>query len=352
MPSTNRSTRALLAAFAALGGFLSFATAQSVATKPVGAVTVTIPAAAVGNVKVFTFSPQIRIPSSSSFVGKSRGELSGVSATAFTDSSAAWGAGALSAAATPYFVKILTGTAAGSYWQISTSTANTATAVTAVSISGRDPISAGVVVGDDYEIVPADTLDSFFASVEGSIGGTSLATADNVRLHDGTTWRNYYYNSTNAQWREGTSTFNRNTTIIRPDSGIIYTRRGTSTVQMTLVGNVADISEKFTVPATGVSFVGGVYPVDRTILSVGFNSMPNFVSYTGNLAAADKVRVFDGTAWRSFNYNLANSQWREGTSTFNRNTFVIPAGTPVIIERGSGAPAGTVALSMPIPYTL
>jgi uncharacterized protein (TIGR02597 family) len=326
--------------------------AQSVTTAPVGAVTITIPAATAGNVKVTSFSPQLRLPTGGSFTGKARGQLTAVSSTTLTDTSAAWGAGALSTPAAPYFIKIRTGAASGSYWQISTTSANSASAVTVVSLNGRDPAAAGVVTGDTYEIVPGDTLDSFFASIEGSIGGTSLANADNVRLYDGTSWRNYYYNSSAGQWREGTSTFNRNSTIIRPDSGIIYTRRGLSSLQITLIGNVADQAEKFTVPATGVAFIGGVYPVDRQLSTTGLNTMPNFVPNTGNLAAADKVRFFDGTSWRTFNYNSAASQWREGTSTFNRNTFVVPSGTPLIIERGVGAPSGTVAASMPLPYTL
>jgi hypothetical protein len=301
---------------------------------------------------VTSFSPQLRLPNDATFVGKARGQLSAVSATTLTDSSAGWGAGALSASAAPYFIKIRTGVASGSYWQISTAAANTASAATVISLNGRDPVSAGVVTGDTYEIVPADTLETFFSDVASSIGGTSLSNADNVRLYDGTAWRNYYFNTSANQWREGTSSFNRNTTIIRPDSGIIYTRRGLTALPLTLVGNVADQAEKFTVPATGVAFVGGVYPVSRTLNSIGFNSMPNFVAYTGNLAAADKVRFYDGTSWRTLVYNQTASQWREGTSTFNRNELPIPAGTPVIIERGVGAPSGTVAVSMPLPYTL
>lgn len=324
--------------------------AQSVTTKPVGAMTITLTQAPVGGTRVTTFSPALRMSVSEVFVGKSNGVLSSVSASSLSDSSAAWTAGALSQAAAPYFIKVKSGAASGAMWQISTSSANTSTSANVVSIAGRDPVSLGVSVGDSYEIIPADTLSTLFAGLEASIGGTSIETADNVRLHDGSAWRTFYYNSPAGQWREGSSSFNRNSVVVRPNSGVIFTRRGQTSLPLTLVGSVVSDSEKFVVLSTGASFIGGVYPVDRQLSTLNLHLIPGFVVNSGNLQAADKVSFFDGSSWRLLNYN--GTQWREGSSTFNRNSLVIPAGTPVIIERGSAASGSAVVASVPVPYTL
>ena len=327
------------------------ASGQSVATTPVGAVRVSLAAAPAGGISVTTFTPVLRIPNSDAFVGNTRGTFTAVSTNSFTDASAGWAPNALSQAATPYFIKATSGNAAGAMWQISTSAANTDGSVTVLSLSGRDPVVSGVLQGDSYEIIPADTLGTLFAGLESAIGGPGMDAADTVRLHDGVAWRTFYYNNSPSvnQWREGSSSFNRNNFSIRPNSGIIYTRKGQAALSLTILGNVVTDGEKFVVGSTGVSFIGGVHPVDRQLLSLNLQTLPGFVNNTGNINAADKVKFHDGVAWRLLNFN--GTQWREGSSSFNRNTLVVPAGTPVIIERGSAATGSASYVSVPAPYS-
>lgn len=346
--------RSGLAALTALLTFgLGFeASAQSVTTTPVGAMTVTIAQAPVGGTKITTFSPCLRLPIPGTLSGKAVGTLTGVTSTAFSDSTASWAAGGLSQAATPYFIKLTSGVAVGAMWQVSTSSANTATTVNILSLGGRDPVTVGASVGDTYELIPADTLVTLFAGFEAAIGGANMDLADNVKIHDGSSWRTFYYNSTEGvqQWREGSSSFNRNNIIVRPNSGVIYMRRGQTSLTLTMIGNVVTGSEKFVVPASGASFIGGVHPVDRQVVSLNLHQMQGFVVNSGDLNAADKIRFYDGSSWRLLNYN--GTQWREGSSSFNRNTLVVPAGTPIIVERGSGATGNAVLASVPVPYTL
>ncbi len=316
---------------------------------PVGGVTVTL-AGAVNNVpKVSTFTPSMRLTLGANFVGKGRGTLTAVTATALSDSAAGWGAGALSQAAVPYFVRIRSGAGAGTWWQVST-TANTATTVTVLN-RGINPVAAGVASGDAYEIVPGDTLATLFDGLTPSIGGTSVATADVVRIHDGVNWREYFYNTSVSQWREGSSTFNRNNLVIRPDTGIVYIRKSAGNLSLVMLGAVSDAQEKITVGATGVTPIGSVFPVARTLGSLNLQATPGFVAFTGDIAASDKLNVFDGVNWRVFHYNASVSQWREGTSTFNRNTFALPFGAPVVLQRGSAASGATLVTLTP-PYTL
>jgi uncharacterized protein (TIGR02597 family) len=350
-PSSRHGFGAALVALLGLGFGLQVS-AETVKTAPVGVMSVVIAPAPVSGTKITTFSPSLRLPISESFVGKSAGKVTSLTSTTLSDATAAWAAGALSQAATPYYIKLTSGAAAGAMWQVSTTAANTASSVTILNLSGRDPLTAGALVGDAYEIIPADTLSTLFAGLESQIGGLNIDAADNVKLHDGASWRTFYYNSSAGvqQWREGSSSFNRNNIIVRPNSGVIYTRRGQTPITLMVMGLVVIGSEKFVVQSTGASFIGGVYPVDRQLASLNLQSMPGFVVNSGDLNAADKVKFYDGSSWRLLSYN--GSQWREGASNFNRNTLMVPAGTPVIIERGVGAAGNAVLATVPAPYTL
>ena len=330
------------------------ANAQSVATVPIGSFTFNIPAASAGSLTITTLTPVLRLNVSTSFVGKTRGTLTAVSSAVLSDSQAGWALGALSQAATPYFIKIRSGAASGAMWQVSISTPNTATDASILAIHGIDPAVAGVQVGDSYEIIPADTLDSFFSSIEVANGGASASVADVVRIHDGSMWHEYYYNTANSQWREGAAPFNKNTTVLRPNTGIIYLHRGTTAIALTLTGIVCDLAERYAVPANGATFIAGAYPVDRQLSSLGIELMPGFVRNTGTLAAADQVRVFDvpTRSWHYYNFNSTASQWQEGIAPFNKNTTIITAGTPIIIQRGSSAVGSSVLCASPLPYTL
>lgn len=346
-----RTRLSALTALLAFGLSLE-ASAQTVTTAPVGAMTVTLLRAPVSGTKITTFSPILRIPIGDSFSGKAAGVITTVSTTSISDSTANWSVGSLSQAATPYYIKVTSGAASGAMWQVSTSAANTASSATILSLSGKDPVAVGVSAGDSYEIIPVDTLSTLFAGFENQIGGPNVDSADNVKIHDGSAWRIFYYNSTQGvqQWREGSSSFNRNNIVIRPNSGVVYTRRGQTDLALMILGKVVVDADKFVVSATGASFFGGIYPVDRQLSTLNLNSIPGFVINNGNLDAADKVKFHDGSSWRLLNFN--GTQWREGSSGFNRNTLVIPAGTPIVIERGSGATGSAVLASMPVPYSL
>jgi len=318
---------------------------------PLGGNAIVIAGATGGVPKVTTFTPALRMPVTGSFVGRARGTLTTVAATDFTDIQAGWSAGALSQAAAPYFVRIRSGAAAGTWWQVSTTAANTPTDVTILN-RNVSPLTLGMAPGDVYEIVPGDTLANLLGSFAPSIGGTSATTADAVRVHDGVNWREYYYNSTVAQWREGAATFDRSATVIPPDSGVVFVRQGAGNITLLMLGTVSDANERVLVNPTGVTVVGSVFPVARTLGSLNIQGMSGFVNYTGDITAADQVTVFDGVNWRTFQYNPGVSQWREGASTFNRNSFALPFGSPVIIERGNGVTGGAVEFTLQIPYTL
>ncbi|MCM2275852.1 MAG: hypothetical protein NDI75_13770 [Candidatus Didemnitutus sp.] len=318
---------------------------------PVGGITVTLAGAVSGVPKVSTFTPAMRLTLGANFVGKGRGTLTGVTATTLADSTAGWAAAGLSQPATPYFIRIRSGAAAGTWWQVASTTASTDTTVTVLN-RGINPQAAGVAVGDQYEVVPGDTLQTLFSDIATSIGGPNASTADVVRLHDGVGWREYFFNTTVGQWRQGSLPTNNNNVAVRPDAGVVYIRRGAGNISFVMLGAVSDAQEKITIGATGVTPIGSVFPVGgRTLGSLNLQNTPGFVVRTGTLAAADKVSVFDGVGWRSFHYLQSANQWREGSLPTNRNTFELPFNAAIVIERGTGASGATFATLLP-PYTL
>ena len=333
-------------------GLLSTAVSQAVteAYSPVlGGNMITLTGAVSGIPKITTFSPALRMTVSASFVGKARGTLTAVSDILFTDNTAGWSAAAISQAAAPYFVRIRSGAAAGTWWQVSTSTASTSTAFSVLN-RGFSPTGLGVAVGDVYELVPGDTLGTFFAAVAPQIGGTSASTADIVRVHDGSIWKEYFYNTSDSKWHEGATPFDRTNIVLRPDSGIVFIRRLAGNVTIAMVGSVSDTDEKIVVPTTGVTFVASVFPVPRKLGSFNLQNMPGFVRYSTDMAAADKVTLHDGAIWKTYNYNQASSQWREGITPFDRTNYDVPFGTPFIIARGAGATGGASLLTLFKPY--
>jgi uncharacterized protein (TIGR02597 family) len=333
-----------------LGAPLAGWAQYSAHSPPVGGVVVTFASAQNGLPKLTTFTPALRLFPDVSLVGRKRGTLSGVTTNTLSDQSAGWAAGALSQAAAPYFVRMRSGAAEGTWWHILPSVPNTATTVT-VGHRGINPLAAGVAAGDRYEIVPADTLHTFFAEVEPSIGGATATTADIVRIHDGVIWRDYHFNTAQGQWREGTAPFNRNHTVLRPDAGVIFLRRAATDVAVLMVGNVSTGPEKVTISATGTTAVGNVFPVPQTLSGLAFNAAPGLLGYSGDSAAADKIRVWDGVTWRVFVHATSMGQWREGTAPFNRNSFTLPLVAPAFLER---APTGGTAFMLTLvpPYSL
>lgn len=339
--------------FASLALAVQASFGQNATTTPVGAMTFTIAQGSIAAPKISSFCAPLFEELPTNFSGSSISKVSGVSSNTISCVGASWAATALSQAATPYLLRIKTGSAEGYVFQISANTSDTLTVLT----DGTDLTTLGIATSgvnqDVIEIHPADTLLSFFGvgTVDGAnntvMGGTSTANADLVTIHNGSGWKTYYYNLSVGHWREGN--FTRDTTILLPRMGITYQRRGTSSFNFVLTGRVPDSDLKCKVNNLGVNYFSLGFPQDVILGASGIQDMPGFVKNTGNLAAADKVLVWNGSAWKSYNYNLAASQWKEGN--FNRNTTVIPAGTPVQIVRGSPV-TGSQIWTFPLPYSL
>jgi len=71
---------------------------------------------------------------------------------------------------------------------------------------------------------------------------------------------------------------------------------------------------------------------------------------------ADIIQVWSGASWLNFYYDTANSRWQQDNDTnqTNRNSFVVPAGRPIMVRRLTApvTAADSLVVLPPLPYVL
>jgi uncharacterized protein (TIGR02597 family) len=295
---------------------MAMAHADAVST-PVGFIKLTFPASSTSTLSLPLQHNAVAV-----------GPISGVGATTLSDSKSTWTSGQFAVTGKPYFVKMLTGKAAGRYFLI---TGNTGTQLT-VDTGGTSLVGV-VAVGNRYQICAGKTLGSLFGTSSVSfLKNADYTLADNVTLWSGSKWETYYHNGTSWR-RKGYSTV-QNNVVLYPDEGISIIRRGTTPLTMVFLGEVSMVSEqtKFVGPAS--TYAANRYPVDVTLGSLGFLSLPNWKS-SSDSSYADIVYIRQGTKWVSHWHN--GSFWRKGSSTASQNNAIIPTGSGYQVIRKSSS---------------
>jgi len=319
---------------------------------PVGGMTWLVPT---GQTRSFSL-PLLHAPVGA---GAVVGKITAVGSNYFENSSAGWTASAFSTSSNPYYVRITSGSAEGRVMLVST-TANTTTRVY-VNNDGTD-LTTAVSVNDTYELVLADTLGSFFGSTSLQ-GGASASVADNVLVWGGASWLTFYYNNTRNRWERNSDTAaspTRDTYVLRPDRGLMITRRAATDLKMFVSGRVPDSAAKYYNMRPGITFLSNGLPADVTLGSLALQTnAPGWVSGTSgpsSTTSADLIQVWGGASWLIFYYDSVNGRWQRNSDTAaspTRNTYVIPAGRPIMIRRltSAGTPSETI-VQMPITYTI
>ncbi|WP_438483186.1 hypothetical protein [Oleiharenicola lentus] len=262
---------------------------------------------------------------------------------------AGWTAGAFSNASSPYYLRITSGTAAGRVMTVST-TPNTASRLF-VNNDGIDlSTGAGIVSGDTYELVPADTLSSLFGTT--LMGGADAATADNIQVWSGASWQPFYYNTTRNRWeRSGTPSLSANNVILRPDRGFFLARRSyDSDFILRVGGRVPQIAPRYFHARMGVTFLSLGVPVGQTLAQLGLETRaPGWVTGT-SVPGADYIQVWGGASWHTFYFDSTNLRWqRNGFPSISADNFNLH-NRPVMINRSGSASAADSTILLPIPY--
>lgn len=338
--------------------FAQPALAQEGRSRAVGYLTQTIPA---GQTRSFSVPFDADTSTQASSVGK----LTAVGANYLEHSGASWTPGAFSNVNAPYFVRITSGAHTGRTFRIS-ATANTATRIY-VTDDGLGLAALNLATGADgtrFEIIPADTLGSFFGTGGELVvqGATSAAGADLVQVWGGAAWLNFYYNSTWQRWARDTdlaSDPSRNSYVLRSDRGLMITRRGSTDLDLLVVGRVLNTPQRafHTRTDSALTFLATMQASDATLGALALQSATRSLNWkvaatAADAGQADLLIVWSNTSWLSFFYNSSAGHWQRvgDAETANRDGYTIAAGTPVFVQRrGTGTSAADKTVIFPTP---
>jgi uncharacterized protein (TIGR02597 family) len=334
--------------------------AQVATSRPVGYLVQTIPA---GQTRSFSVPFDADLSSLPGTVGR----LTAVGASSVENSAAAWTPGAFSTTAAPYFIRLTGGAHTGRTFRIVTP-ANTATRLDLAN-DGVDLTTLGLAVGTTtgttFEIVPGDTLATFFGTtapgdalvVQGA--GDPLA-ADIVQVWGGAAWLNFYYNTTWSRWARDSDTItdpSRNDFLLRSDRGLMFTRRGATPLTLAVVGRVLATPQRAVHARSenALTFLATMQPGDVTLGALALQTADRTAGWrsSSNPADADLLLVWSGATWFSFFFNSTAGHWqRVGDATPNRDDFLIASGTPVFVQRRTaGTSTADQTISFPPPGT-
>lgn len=318
-----------------LAGMLVCIRAEVATTVPGGVIKITLPAGAPGTPSYTAVGISLQKEPDYS------GVLTGVGTT-LNDSTATWGPNVYANPSAPFMIRITSGNGVGRYFKISSHTSNQLTVV-------NDGISLNSIinVGDHYEICAFDTLGSFFGTTSVDLQtGTSAATADMVRVWNGTSWGTYFHDG--SSWKKTGSFTTQNNTILPPDRGFFICHRALTPLTLIFTGQVPVTMLKTSVIGKSSTFLANRFPVDVTLKSSGISSLAGWKS--GNSAfTADTLQVWNGISWVSYFYN-GTSWMKTGSFTTQDNTG-IPAGSAVMITRQSDAAGESATLTQNLTYT-
>jgi uncharacterized protein (TIGR02597 family) len=279
--------------------------------------------------------------------GLSSGIITSFTSNSFTNSGGGWASSLATSGSSPWMVKIMSGTAAGTLLSVVSNTSTT------VTVSGADLSTLGLIAGQDkFEFIPVDTLFSLFGS-NSLLGGSSWTTADNVYIMSAGTFIGYFYDTGLGYWRRANSgsTANRNDIVIRPDTGVLIARRGDA-LTLTFTGRVPSTAYRAPINNSGTTTIHTGFPLAVTLSGLALNTNVSGWRTSTDWTVADQVYVFSAGSWTGFYHN--GSMWRRANSgsTLDRGSIEIPAGTPVQIFRPAGLAAGETSLVRAMPYTL
>jgi len=347
-----RSFTSIAAAlFVALSLAVGSSSAQTVATDPVGFLTL--------NVKGTTGFPG-GTTSALSFVGLSmaplvayQASLSSASGNTLVDSSATWTDNQFNGATNNYYVELLTGTGAGITSQI------TGTSASGKSITTADNLSSFVTAGTTYRIRKNWTLAALFGpNNESGLGGGTSTTADEILVLNQSTgvYTTYYYKTSGVGgtgWRStaSTSTDVSLSGFFKPTDGILIRRHQSADLGVPLVGAVK-LGQTSIPIGIGLNIVSNPYPSGT--LTLANSGLLGSGIGQGTSTTADLIQVLNPatgiyTTYYYKNSGVGGTGWRSTNSTsVDESNAALPFGTSFIVQRKVNSSFRWI---MPQPFT-
>lgn len=332
------------------------ASAQSVTTVPVGAVTVTI-AAGTGTVRNATIAS---FPLSNATVasGVTSGTIASLTTNTITCTGAGWTVSDLAQAAVPYVVKITSGAAVGRTFLVTGNTADTLTINTSDGVSSIavDLTQLGVAIGssgDKFKIENADTLLTVFGAGDTTgtnvpLGNSNPNLADTIQMNVANSFQTYYYDPAQSAWINLASEVPSNNVIIRPDAAVIYNRLKNTAFAITVTGSVPAANRRAIVRSGQITILSAYWPVDKTLITFGLNQISGWVSNV-NPSLADLLQIRQGASWQTYYHDGSN--WINLASEVISDNVIISPGTGLIVKKRA-LTGNALAFDQVLPYSL
>ena len=327
---------------------------HSATTVPVGVVNYTLPATSqlTNNFLAVPLLPQ---PVFSGRVSAFDANFVEVTGTPFTD-------GDLSQPDSPFFLKITDGAQAGRMVLITGNTSNRLyvdTSDNSAQVTPLNSSSFSIAVGDPIQVVPGDTLASFFGDNTADnpiiiVGASSPLSADTVGIYNRTTSRHdiFYFSTSLGHWRTTSSTVNRNNTILFPESSFILTRRaGRPALTLSISGEVPSVSPLTKISGSNqVVYSSSRFPIPLALSEL---SLQNWTKSNSPLSA-DTLGVYNPTLSKfEVYFQRLDSTWRKvGDSSTDQSNFIINPESAVVFQKRGSVSGSTSYLSTPLPYPI
>jgi uncharacterized protein (TIGR02597 family) len=306
------------------------ASAQSVTTTPVGAVTAQVTAGAGAGSLTFLGFPLVRSSIWQGSILTATGTVLNLPAGALASTTLS---------GIPHYLIVTEGTNIGLMVDVVSNTSDTVTL--------SEDVSGLIAATNKISIRPHWTLASLFGSnnTAGFGASFSIAAADEIRVFNPTTqsFVNYYYKSSGlggTGWRSSTSTSaDRSKDVIYPEQSIAILRKQSAPISIVTVGEVYSGAMKLPVE-TGIAWVINTKPIPTTLAELGFyTGTTTGLNGSNTITNADEVLRWTGTGWERFYYKtagLGGTGWRTASSTsLDRGSQQIQPGEAILVNRKS-----------------
>ena len=322
----------------ALFAFASLGLAQTVATDPVGFITL--------NVQGTTGLPG-GATSALSFLGLAftqpvsyQATLASASGTTLTDSSATWSDNQFNGANGNFYVELTAGTGAGVMSQI------TATSGANKTITTADDLKlfrhCGVLV---IKIRPNWTLAGVFGTTDQSgLQGGTASTADQILVYSTSTglYTTYFYQTSGiggVGWRKvgDTTHADQSGAFFKATDGMLVKRFQSASLSFALAGAVK-LGQTAIPVAAGLNILSNVYPSGT--FTLGTSGLQASGLGGGTASTADLVLIYDqvNAIYNSYYYQtsgIGGTGWRlvGDTTHADKSGITIPFGDSILIQR-------------------
>ena len=285
-------------------------------------------------------SKPISIPLADAYVYA--GTVSTAGADRITTTGAGWAVNAYGPlASNPHLVRFTTGGASGQHYRITSHTADTL-----IIQTGGLPLNSLVSAGDQYEVVPADTLARLFgadARPAGVYANADSQQADNVMIR-GTAGVLTFFNDGVSWYRVGTSS-PQNAMVLMPENGFIYVRRGATPFSFSVNGQTPVTNLATEIPAGRTTLIANRFPIDTTLNSLGLHLLPGWLKGADS-SIVDNVLLYASGQWKTYYHNGAN--WLLVGNPTAQDPAISTGSSIVIVKR----PGSNVTLNQPRPYAV